>query len=338
MAWSVSEGGRIPGSDGVPAFVWRRKCLGKCLGQGLEQHSAPIPLIIAVPHAGRHYPAGLLAAMRQPELAARRLEDRLVDLIGLEVARATGATLLVAQAPRAMIDLNRAPDDIDREMIVPDPTVPVGRLMPRRGGAGAGIGGRAQGGLGLVPRRLAGLGEVWRGRLPAAELQARIEDVHVLYHAALADEHVAVARDWGAALLLDLHSMPPLPVRADGEPGGTFVLGDRFGASCATRLSGAAFAHLASCGVRVAHNRPYAGGYGLERHGRRDSGLHAMQLEIDRSLYLDAALAEPGEGMAGVIEIVSGLVRRLAGEVAALGQVASGRGAQTNQGWPRAAE
>ncbi|HIQ18632.1 MAG TPA: N-formylglutamate amidohydrolase, partial [Novosphingobium capsulatum] len=132
MAWSVSEGGKIPGSGGVPAFVWRRK--------GLEQHSAPIPLIIAVPHAGRHYPAGLLAAMRQPELAARRLEDRLVDLIGLEVARATGATLLVAQAPRAMIDLNRAPDDIDREMIVPDPTVPVGRLMPRRGGAGGGIG------------------------------------------------------------------------------------------------------------------------------------------------------------------------------------------------------
>jgi N-formylglutamate amidohydrolase len=190
-----------------------------------------------VPHAGRHYPAGLLAAMRQPELAARRLEDRLVDLIGLEVARATGATLLVAQAPRAMIDLNRAPDDIDREMIVPDPTVPVGRLMPRRGGAGAASGAGRRAGWGWCRA-------VWRGwarfGVGACRPPSFRRDRGCPRALSCGAGRRACRRGarLGAALLLDLHSMPPLPVRADGEPGGTFVLGDRFGASCATRLSG----------------------------------------------------------------------------------------------------
>lgn len=314
LDWRVQEGGRIPGAPGVPAFVLR------------QEVSLPVPVVVAVPHAGRHYPADLLAMLRQPGQASQRLEDRLVDLVGQEVARRTGATLLIAQAPRAMIDLNRAPDDIDREMIAPDALLP--DFPPTwRGPMGAR---RAQGGLGLIPRRLPGLGELWRQRLPAAQAQARIADVHEPYHALLGDVLAQAAQRWGAALLIDLHSMPPLPARGDGELAPTYVVGDRFGAACSARLTGAAFAHLNGLGALAAHNRPYAGGYGLERHARRESGIHALQIEIDRSAYLDAALLEPGEGMEGVIEVITGLVRCLAGEVAALGQTA--------QRWPRAAE
>lgn len=306
-------GGVIPGSGGAPAFSVR----------GHEPSS--VPVVIAVPHAGRTYPPALLAALRDPARAAQRLEDRLVDLVGRAVAARTGATLLVANAPRAMIDLNRAPDDLDREMIAPDPLwpdfpPPVPQTSQRR----------AQGGLGLVPRRLPGLGELWRRRLPAAEVIERIEAVHAPYHAALEQLLAAEAARWGAALLVDLHSMPPLPPREAAEPAPTYVLGDRFGAACAGQLTGAAFACLARAGVPAAHNRPYAGGYTLDRHGQRAQGIHALQIEIDRSAYLDPALAEPGAGLEAVIETVAAMVRVLAGEVAALGEAA--------QRWPRAAE
>jgi N-formylglutamate amidohydrolase len=308
--WHIvrGEGGAIPG-DGGPAFVMQRPV------------GAPVPVVIAVPHAGRLYPASLLAAMRQPAQAAARLEDRLIDLVARAVARQTGTALIVAQAPRAMIDLNRAPDDLDQAMIVPDPGLPGFASTPRTGQAGR----RAQNGLGLVPRRLAGLGEIWRQRTPAAEVQARIVGVHAPYHQALRDMLADVASQWGAALLIDLHSMPPLP-RRDGEDAPpTYVLGDRFGAACASGLASAAFAHLAACGMGAAHNRPYAGGYGLEHHARRERGIHAVQVEVDRSAYLDGALAEPGAGLADVVEAISGLVRVLSGEVAALGQLAQRR-------------
>ncbi|NKJ41233.1 MULTISPECIES: N-formylglutamate amidohydrolase [unclassified Novosphingobium] len=308
-----AEGGAIPGDAG-PAFVLHRPM------------PAPIPVVIAVPHAGRAYPPGLLAAMRQPAQAAQRLEDRLVDLVAQAVARQTGAALLIARAPRAMIDLNRAPDDLDREMILPDPALPDFPPVARGPMAAR----RAHSGLGLVPRRLAGLGDIWRQRTPAAEIQARITGIHAPYHLALAQVLADLASRWGAALLIDLHSMPPLARREEGELPPTYVLGDRFGAACAGPLMAAAFAHLAACGARAAHNRPYAGGYGLERQARREAGVHAVQVEIDRSAYLDAALAEPGAGLADVVETVTGLVRVLAGEVAALGQAA--------QRWPRAAE
>lgn len=312
-AFRHSDGGAIPGNGG-PAFVLQRLA------------PVPIPVVVAVPHAGRAYTPALLAAMRHPAQAAQRLEDRLVDLVAQAVARQTGAALLIARAPRAMIDLNRAPDDLDREMIVPDADLP--DFPPRPRGPQAAR--RAQSGLGLVPRRLAGLGDIWRQRTPAAEIHARIAGVHAPYHQALAEILADLAAQWGAALLIDLHSMPPLPRREDGEAPPTYVLGDRFGAACAGHLMATAFAHLAGCGARAAHNRPYAGGYGLERQARREAGIHAIQVEIDRSAYLDAALAEPGAGLADVVETVTGLVRTLAGEVSALGQ-ALGR-------WPRAAE
>ncbi len=297
----ASSGGKVPGLADAPAFtLWQRE-------------PSSIPVVIAVPHAGRSYPPELLARMRHPGFSAARLEDRLVDLVGAEVARRCGAALLVAHAPRAMIDLNRASDDIDWEMV--------------SGGSAANLAAsatsitarRARSGLGLVPRRLPGVGELWKWPLERDELAARIGHVHVPYHAALSGLLDAVRARWGAVLLIDLHSMPPLPARA-GEPAAEFVVGDRFGAACAGTLVAEAFACFGAARRLAAHNRPYAGGYVLERHARRAEGIHCLQLEIDRRLYLDAGLAEPGAGLPETVDMVAALVQRMAIAVAELGR------------------
>jgi N-formylglutamate amidohydrolase len=298
---TVIRGGSVPGHPEVPAFTLRHR------------EPSPIPVLIAVPHAGRAYASTLLDRMRNPAYAAPRLEDRYVDLLAKEIARATGASLLVAHAPRAMIDLNRATDDVDWDMM--------GMPAPDASAAPPGaFGRRARSGLGLIPRRLPGLGELWKRRMDHGELEARIEGVHVPYHEALADTLARLHRRWGAALLLDLHSMPPLSPRSGIEQSPEFVIGDRFGASCDGSLVASAFGFLAEARRPAAHNRPYAGGYVLERHAARRQGLHCMQLEIDRQRYLDFRMVEPGPGFADMVALLIGLVRRLAGDVAALGR------------------
>ncbi|MBO9603170.1 MAG: N-formylglutamate amidohydrolase [Novosphingobium sp.] len=289
----------MPGAPGRPAFSLTRR------------DPSPIPILIAVPHAGRVYPDNLLERMRSPGEAAIKLEDRYVDLLAGAIARETGASLLIAHAPRAMIDLNRAVEEMDWDML-------------RRGappGRGSGrVGRRARSGLGLVPRRLPGIGELWKARIEESELDARIEGIHRPYHAAI-EECLRRIRDrWGAALLIDLHSMPPLSARGTGEPAPEFVLGDRFGASCDGALCAAAFDEFNLQSRRAAHNRPYAGGYVLDRHAALEWGLHAVQIEICRSTYLDARLAEPSENRGAVVATLIALVRRLAVEVAALGR------------------
>ncbi|WP_156842164.1 N-formylglutamate amidohydrolase [Novosphingobium aquimarinum] len=294
-------GGSIPGAPGIPAFV--------------ASVAAPssIPLLIAVPHAGRAYPRALLRDMRHAEAAALKLEDRYVDRLAIAVAREVGASLVVAQAPRAMIDLNRAPDDLDWEMFAKADRPLQSGLAPSR---------RARSGLGLIPRRLPGLGEIWRRRQNPDDLDARITQVHEPYHARIARDLLDLRTRWGAALLVDLHSMPPLVAGAAGFAP-RYVVGDRFGGSCHGSLTAAAFSYLHEAGAPVSHNRPYAGGYVLERHAAPMQGIHALQLEIDRSTYLDSRMVEPGSGFDGVVTLLVGLARRLAQEVSQLGQSGS---------------
>ncbi len=302
--------GSIPGTPGHPAFTFR------------SPQPSSLPVLISVPHAGRIYPEELTSRMRQPRTATLRLEDRYADLLGLEVADATGAGLLVAQAPRAMIDLNRAADDIDWGMF-------------ERGRRGAvAIGPRARSGLGLIPRRLPGSGEIWRGRHKEADLDERIAAIHTPYHARLAQELEGLRRRWGAALLIDLHSMPPLSLRGPHPPS-EFVVGDRFGLSCDGSLIASAFGYFAIRGRTAGHNRPYAGGYVLDRHAATERNIHAIQLEIDRTSYLDTSLTEPGDGFADMIELLSGLVGTLAAHVAELG---AGHGQADEDCWADAAE
>ena len=295
----VRSGGAIPGRDESPA--WRLT----------TREPSALPVLIAVPHAGRLYPPALIERMRNPEFAAARLEDRHADRLGELVARQTGAGLLVADAPRAMIDLNRAPDDVDWDMFA------------QRGAGepmGCAPGRRARSGLGLIPRRLPGLGELWKRRHDAGELEARIAGVHDPYHAVLAEALAGLRARWGTALLIDLHSMPPLPVRGGQQPVHV-VVGDRFGASCHGRLVAATFAHFARARITAAHNRPYAGGYVLERHGVPEAGLNAIQIEVDRACYLDSRLDQPGDGLAAMAGALAGLVRVLAAEVVGLGSM-----------------
>ena len=281
-----------------------------------------LPVLIAVPHGGRAYPADLLDRMRAPDLCRLRLEDRHVDQLGAAVAAATGAPLLRAHAPRAMMDLNRAETDIDWEMIEgPRLARPAALAVAAAAAAtGSAANHRARSGLGLIPRRLPGYGEIWRSRLPRAELDRRIAEIHQPYHQALA-EHLRRIRDiWGAALLVDLHSMPPLAPRDSDSPAPVMVLGDRFGASCHHALVRCGLAFFEGEGVPAAQNRPYSGGYVLDRHGAPSSGIHAIQIEVCRSLYLDDDLAEVTPQVADIAALLTKLVVELGRETAALGQ------------------
>ncbi len=303
----LKQGGAVPGSDGSPAYsLWS------------TQPSA-LPLLIAVPHAGRTYPGSLLERMRNPGFATLKLEDRLVDLLGQEVAKRTGVALLVAHAPRAMIDLNRDIQDVDWDMIAQGRPDTLGSYTP---------GMRVRSGLGLIPRRIPGLGELWKRRHETEELSTRIASVHAPYHECLSETLQELKARWGAAMLLDLHSMPPLALKG-GQQAPEFVLGDRFGASCHGSLVASCFGYFAEMRRGAAHNRPYAGGYVLERHGAPADGVHALQLEIDRSSYLDSRLVEPGEGFAEMVDLLCDLVHRLAAQVADLGRMST---------WSNAAE
>jgi N-formylglutamate amidohydrolase len=307
------SGGSVPGGGGVPAFTLTLA------------DPSPLPILLAVPHAGRAYPGSLLERMRDPGFAALRLEDRFADLLAERVARETGAALLIAHAPRAMVDLNRSADDVDWEMFGRGdrrPAEEIGSYTP----------GRARAGLGLIPRRLPGLGELWKRRHDHCELDARLAEIHAPYHACVDAALGALVERWGAALLIDVHSMPPLPARGS-ERAPEFVIGDRFGATSDGGLIAGAFAYFSEMRRGAAHNRPYAGGYVLERHAAPRAGRHAFQLEIDRASYLDSRLAEPGPGFAAMAHLLAGLVRRLAQDVAALGRSRSAAG-----NWAEAAE
>lgn len=309
MNWSGSRDcGEIPGFSGQPAFIQRG-----------NPASAPSPILIAVPHAGRNYPPALLENLRYPGEASLRLEDRFVDRIAEAVSRRTGTVLQIATAPRAMLDLNRSADDVDWSMVAEG--VPQGSV---RHAAGR----RARSGLGLVPRRLPGMGELWRERITQAELEERISAIHRPYHSALSSNLEAIRDRWGAALLLDMHSMPPLGPKRGTNRAPDFVIGDRFGASCGSNLSGAALEYFDRAHLLAAHNRPYAGGYVLDRHGAPSRGLHALQLEICRSTYLDHRLAEPGDCLDAVVTQIAGLITVLAEELSSSVQTSFSQAAE----------
>lgn len=299
---TASSGGVVPGLDGAPAFTLTVPARLR------------LPVLVAVPHAGRAYPSGVTARMRDAGLAQLRLEDRHADRLGVAIARETGAALLVAHAPRALLDLNRAEDDVDWDMIEGGRPAD---MLPAEPGQRSNA--RARSGLGLVPRRLPGSGEIWRGRLALAELAARIEGIHRAYHTALDQALARICAEWGAALLVDLHSMPPLRAGEGEVRAPVVVLGDRFGASCHNALVARGLTYLETRGVPAALNRPYSGGYVLDRHGAPRGGVHAVQIEVCRTTYLDRQLAEPGAGLPSVAAMLADLVRELGAEAALLG-------------------
>lgn len=228
-------------------------------------------VVISVPHAGRYYPPELAAAARVPSSTLQRLEDRYADLLAKGLAD-KGYRTITATHARAWIDLNRAEEEWDSGGIS-------GGTPPAQCGR------YTRAGLGLIPRRLHGVGELWHRRFDHDELLVRIGAVHRPYHGAIAGALHATAARFGACVLIDLHSMPR-------QPGGApqIVLGDRHGLTAAPQLVDRLMAVAEGQGFRVARNAPYAGAHTIERHASRASRTEAVQLEVDRSLYLDAAM------------------------------------------------
>ncbi|WP_034161549.1 N-formylglutamate amidohydrolase [Sphingomonas sp. ERG5] len=261
--------------------------------------SEPVsPVILSVPHAGREYPLELRAAIRVPLKALRPLEDRHVDAVAL--AARGSETMLVQQRARAWIDLNRGEDERD-------PHIDGGADRRAMGMQSA----KLRGGLGLIPRRLASTGEIWQRKLDSEEVMARIAGDHRPYHDRLAGLLAAARAQFGIAILLDIHSMPPL-ASATG-----IIFGDRFGRSAAARFVHRLEAETMAAGVTGAVNTPYAGGHILDRHAVPDKGIHALQVEFDRALYLDAALDEPGSGLSTTARLLRRMIDALADEALA---------------------
>ena len=264
----------------------------------IHQPRGDLPVLLSVPHSGREYPEWLvaLAAAGKPSLTP--LEDPLVDrLVWRALQRGCGA--VIARAPRAAVDCNRSEDEVD-------PSVVEGA---RRGRVSA----RARGGLGIVPARTQQHGYLWRRAISLKQLQDRLSQAHRPYHEAIEAQLGLLIDRFGCALLLDCHSMPPPTA---GVP--PIVFGDSRGRSADGWISAEAVAVASRCGFEAGLNDPFAGGHVIERHGHPAGGVHALQLEIDRSCYLDARLQRPGAGF----DRVAGLIETLAVE---LGQALVGR-------------
>ena len=259
------------------------------------------PVVISVPHAGRDYPLPLRAALRVPLSEALALEDRHVDAVAL-LARGAEAMLIQRRA-RGWIDLNRSEDERDPKADEGAPPAPPGVS-------------KVGSGLGLIPRRVSPVGDLWKRRWSDAEVRARIVADHRPYHHALAAALAAARVRWGVAVLLDLHSMPPLTGAAKGT---RVVLGDRFGRAAGARFVARVEAVAGAHGLTTALNTPYAGGHILDRHGRPADGVHAIQLELDRSLYLDRALERSGSGLERTASVVRAMLAALADEALAGG-------------------
>jgi N-formylglutamate amidohydrolase len=253
------------------------------------------PVLMAVPHAGRHYPPSLLAAARVGEEALRPLEDRFADLLPL-AAEAEGHAVIRMPMARAWLDLNRAEDELDSAMLG------LGReTLAARATA------KVRGGLGLIPTRLAGVGTLWKQPLGAADVRSRIAQGHRPWHEGIGRALDSMRARHGQAVLIDLHSMPPVRAWRGAGPAPLVVIGDRHGQSADSRLVAALEQEVRSTGLSVSRNHPYPGGYTLERHGRPAEGIHAVQIEIDRALYLDKAGQQPGPGLATVQNLVARL-------------------------------
>jgi N-formylglutamate amidohydrolase len=247
-----------------------------------------LPVLLSVPHSGRDYPDWLLAMASGGRAALEPLEDPLVDRLVWRAMR-HGVGAVIATTPRAAVDCNRAEDDLDPSVI--------------EGSAIRGVSARARSGLGIVPSRTHSHGYLWRTSLAAPQLEQRLAQAHRPYHSAIDEQLRGLVERFGCALLLDCHSMPPPPA---GQP--PVVFGDRHGRTAASWIGQEAIRIARLAGFAAVLNDPFAGGHIVERHGQPGRGVHALQIEIDRSSYLDSRLQVPGPGF----DRAAALLERLA--------------------------
>jgi N-formylglutamate amidohydrolase len=246
----------------------------------LAPRAASSPFVFASPHSGSEYPDDLLAASRLDAHSLRKSEDSFVDELFGE-APAKGALLIRANFPRAYLDVNREAWELDPTMFQDDLPDYVNTRSYR-----------VAGGLGTIARVVSNGAEIYGEKLKFAEAVRRINELYLPYHRALADLLESNHRRFKHAVLIDCHSMPSVGGPMDRDSGherAEIVLGDRYGTSCLPILTDAAEEVLTSLGYTVRRNTPYAGGYITRHYGRPADGIHALQIEINRALYMDEA-------------------------------------------------
>jgi N-formylglutamate amidohydrolase len=239
------------------------------------------PVIFASPHSGARYDPVFLAQSVLSPLQLRSSEDAFVDRLFADAPR-HGAPLLAAEVPRAFVDLNRAPDELDPAVI--------------EGIARAPHNPRVSSGLGVIPRVVSGGRAIYRGKLTLTQVEARIRQFWHPYHRALREVIEATHARFGQAILIDCHSMPHEALEHHNRPGRALpdvVLGDRFGAAAAPWVMAAVEAAFEAQGFRTARNTPFAGAFIAQSYGRPSAGRHVVQVELDRSLYMDEAQVTP---------------------------------------------
>jgi N-formylglutamate amidohydrolase len=250
-------------------------------------------MIVACPHSGRFYPPELLAHSKLDPFSLRRSEDAFVDTL-FSAAPTHGAVLVTTDFARAFVDLNRAETELD-----PDLIEGLDAVTPSV---------RAEAGLGVIPRTVGDGIMIYTRKISQADANSRLGEIHRPWHEGLTTLLQRGVAQHGRALLLDCHSMPN---GVAGLPANDIVLGDRFGASCAPHFMAEAMALLQAEGLKVARNNPYAGGYSTQRHGKPALGQHALQIEINRSLYMVEGAFTLRQEFAQIQAIMGRLVARL---------------------------
>ena len=247
-----------------------------------DQQTAPF--VFCSPHSGRVYTDVFVQASRLSPLALRKSEDCYVDQL-FESVCDLGAPLISALFPRAYVDVNREAYELDPQLFrVPLPHYANSKSV------------RVAGGLGTIARIVSEGEEIYPDRLLLGVAEARIKALYVPFHEQLAQLLDQTRRLFGQAILIDCHSMPAATVGRQPGPRPDFVLGDRFGETCDARLTLYVQTALSDMGYRVQLNRPYAGGYITEYYGSPASGTHALQIEINRALYMNERTLKPNAG------------------------------------------
>lgn len=257
-------------------------------------------VLFASPHSGRDYSDAFLRRSVLDERTIRSSEDAFVDLL-FEDAPAFGAPLLAARAPRAFVDLNRSPDELDPALID----------GIRRSAHNP----RVSSGLGVIPRVVANGRAIYRGKLTMREADMRLRDHWRPYHDALDTLMTATRRTFGEAVLVDCHSMPHEALESVVHPDGLrpdIVLGDRFGAAAASDVVERVEAAFATAGLKVVRNAPFAGAYSAQRYGRPSQGQHVVQIEIDRSLYMNERTIRPNANFKAFRTLLTSVVAEIA--------------------------
>jgi N-formylglutamate amidohydrolase len=244
--------------------------------------------VVNSPHSGRFYPHSFLAQSRLTNEAVRRSEDCFVDEL-FSGCVALGAPMLSAKFPRAYLDVNREPFELDPKMFIETLPSHVNSQSLRVGG-----------GLGTIPRIVGDGMEIYRSRMPYSEALGRIETIYRPYHAELKRLVMRARQRHGEAFLIDCHSMPGSIRLGERGTRPDFIVGDRFGTSASRQISEMALHCLRALGFNAAYNKPYAGGFITEHYGRPANGLHALQIEVGRSLYMDEQSFTKSAGFEGL--------------------------------------